>query len=187
MKIAGRSILLAALLTCLLSGNAGASTSSVADNLSNRTILSQPRDPSFNFLLAQQAVDSTQLQTSPSLKRKSPYMAIFYSFIPGIIVHGSGHFYAGDARTGSRLLGAEAAGGLLIVGGFFLGLAGVQTEAGFAVLSGGILFVGSWVYDVVRSPLVVKKHNKELLERKQGQLRFRTKDRDLRLELVWRF
>ncbi len=88
VKIAGTSILLAALLTCLLSGNASASTSSVADNLSNRTLLSQPRDPSFNFLLAQQAVDSTKLQTSPSLKRKSPYMAAFYSVIPGRVAGG---------------------------------------------------------------------------------------------------
>ena len=140
-----------------------------------------------SLIFAQQMVDSITGPPLDSLKLRNPYMAIFYSFVPGIIVHGSGHFYAGDSRTGTRLLLAEAAGGGLIFVGIVLTMAGVQTEAGFAVLSGAILFVGSWVYDVVRSPLVVKKHNKELLDRKQGQLRFRTKDGDLRLELVWRF
>ncbi len=140
-----------------------------------------------SLFFAHQMVDSITVPPLDSLKLRNPYMAIFYSFVPGIIVHGSGHFYAGDARTGTRLLGAEAAGGLLIVGGFFLGLAGVQTTAGFAVLSGAVLFVGSWVYDVVRSPLVVQKQNRELLESKQGQLKFQTKDGDLRLVLVWRF
>ncbi len=187
MKIAARLILLTALLMYLLSGNANASTSGLRDNLSNHRLLSQPRDQCFSFLFAQQAEDSTKLQTPPSFKGKSPYMAILYAFVPGIIIRGSGHFYAGDRRTGSRLLGAEAAGGLLIAGGFYLGLAGVQTEAGFALLSGVILFVGSWVYDVVGSPLVVQKQNKDLIERRQGQFRFQRKDGDLRLELVWRF
>jgi len=37
--------------------------------------------------------------------------------VPGLVVHGSGHFVAGDARTGSRLLLLEGAGlGTLAVG-----------------------------------------------------------------------
>ncbi len=141
----------------LLCGNATASTSGVPDNLSNRTLLSQPRDYRFNLLFAQQMVDSITAPPLDSLKLRNPYMAIFYSFVPGIIVHGSGHFYAGHARTGARLLGAEAAGGVLIYGSIVLTMADSQTGAGLAALAGVTLFVGSWVYDVVRSPLVVQQ------------------------------
>lgn len=114
-------------------------------------------------------------------------MAAFYSVIPGVLVHGSGHFYAGDARMGARLLGAEAAGGLLISGSVVLTMAGAQTAAGFAVLSGAILFVGSWAYDVIGAPLAVQKYNSALLGKKPVGLQLHIKDGEPRLAVVWRF
>ncbi len=118
MKIATRSILLTALLMCLLPANANASTNSVPDNLTNRRVLSQPRDQRFSFLFAQQAEDSTKLQAPPSLKLKSPYMAAFYSVIPGVAFHGAGHVYAGKIPTAITLFGCELLGvGLGFLGG----------------------------------------------------------------------
>ncbi len=187
MRKAAGCLLLLVLLVCWFCHESHSSTSMGHFHLSNTTVRGAQQVERSNVLFAQQAEDLTVLQTPPSLKLKKPYMAVFYAFVPGIIVHGSGHFYAGDSKTGTRLLLAEAAGGGLIFVGVVLTMAGGQTVAGFSALSGAILFVGSWVYDVVRSPLVVKRHNRELLETKQGQLRFRTKDGDLRLELVWRF
>ena len=116
-------------------------------------------------------------------------MAVVYAVVPGLVVHGSGHFYAGKTKTGMLLLGAEVAGAFLMFLTPAAGSPGLEYNPDWELwqFAGAVLFVGSWVYDVARSPLVVKKQNKELHERKQGQLRFRGKDGDLRLELVWRF
>lgn len=73
---------------------------------------------------------------------------------PGFLVHGLGHYYAGDSRTALSLLLAELAGiGLIIAGsviddstnggGSTGGIRNALTH------SGVLLFFGSWVADIV--------------------------------------
>lgn len=189
MKIAGRSILLTALLMYPLPGNARASTSGVPSDVSNRTLLSQPRDYRFNLLFAQQAEDSTKLRISPSLKLKSPYTAVFYSVIPGAVFHGAGHVYAGKIGTGIALFGSELVGlGLMSVGAIAeFGEEESGDKGGTAAFVGLVLFFGSWVYDLIESPAAVNKRNAELLKQKPAGVEFRTRDGQLRLVAVWRF
>jgi hypothetical protein len=102
---------------------------------------------------------------------------VFYAIIPDIMVHGSGHFYAGKTKTGFLLLGTEVAGTGLV---FLAGLAGfAEAEGGESYIdpelwgfAGLLLFVGSWVYDVVMSPIAVKKDNQKLVGKKSTNLKF---------------
>jgi hypothetical protein len=141
------------------------------------------------FLLAQQSQDSTAVKKMNSLKLKSPYMAIFYSVVPGIIVHGSGHFYAGKTNTGYLLLGTEAAGLLFLYLGFeeALGGSSYQNDADIMGWTGLALFSGSWLYDVIGSPIAVQKQNQKLFKGENTELRFQPKDSGLRLVLVCHF
>ncbi|NIN00599.1 MAG: hypothetical protein GTO24_21690 [candidate division Zixibacteria bacterium] len=124
-----------------------------------------------------------------SLKLKSPYMAVFYSFFPGVLVHGSGHFYAGKAGIGSALLGFEAAGALLLYFGSLSAFQGSshQNDTDAMGYMGLVLFAGSWVYDLVDSPIVVVRQNKYLRQEKRAGIKLKMKDGDLRLVAVWRF
>ncbi|EYF05807.1 hypothetical protein [Chondromyces apiculatus] len=47
-------------------------------------------------------------------------LAIGTSFVPGLLVHGSGHFVAGHSATGWKLLAMEGVGATGVVGGFAL-------------------------------------------------------------------
>jgi TM2 domain-containing membrane protein YozV len=189
MKIAGRSVLLTALLMYLLSGNANASTRGVPDNLSNRTLLSQPRDQRFSFLFAQQTEHLTELQTPPSLKLKSPYMAALYSVIPGAVVHGCGHFYAGEGNTGVLLLGLEFSGGVLLFLGFQSAFGGPshQGDADMLGFAGLLLFAGSWVYDMVGSPIAVARRNRYIREIQQSEFDMKRQQREFKLTFTWHF
>jgi len=75
---------------------------------------------------------------------------------PGVLVHGAGHWYTGDTPTAARLLVAELAGIVLVVGSELLGAATNDSgELGaprrLLTYSGGLLFFGSWVADIVGS------------------------------------
>lgn len=61
------------------------------------------------------ARDPTCAQDKPSDSRRG--LSVAASFVPGILVHGSGHFVSGQTRTGWKLLGAEGIGlGLALAG-----------------------------------------------------------------------
>jgi len=72
--------------------------------------------------------------------------------VPGILVHGAGHWVAGDRRTAKRLLRWQGLGlGLAAVGGIAIGVSGAADEMmpGVVLLMpGGGLFVLSWLADV---------------------------------------
>ena len=92
-------------------------------------------------------------------------LAIF----PGVIVHGTGHFYAGDRSTARKLSRVGQFGYLLTGAGVGLGFGahaameedldglGVSLYSGAAVVGGaGILYLlSAWVYDVVDTPRAV--------------------------------
>lgn len=75
---------------------------------------------------------------------------------PGVLVHGTGHWYVGDTPTAARLLIAELAGVVLVVGSELLGAATNDSgELGaprrLLTYAGGLLFFGSWAADIVGS------------------------------------
>ena len=171
------------------SDSAHASTSHLQTYVSTSGSLILQQEKSSSFFFAQQMEDSIKVGDVDSIKLKDPNKAIFYAFIPGIIVHGAGHFYAGERTTGFLLLGSELVGATLILGGTSTGWGrSSPTRKGFTVaLIGGTLFFGSWIYDIVKSPLVVQKQNQKLLQANHTQLKFEIRHKYLRLVTVWRF
>jgi hypothetical protein len=116
-------------------------------------------------------------------------MAIFYSIIPGIFIHGSGHFYAGKTNTGTLLFGAEAAGVLITYLGFLSSFRGIenQDDTDLMGLVGVVLFAGSWVYDVIGSPIAVRKQNRKLIQNSNTELKLQPGKIGLHLSLVFYF
>jgi len=171
------------------SDSAHASASHLQTYVSTSGSLILQQEKSSSFFFAQQMEDSIKVGNVDSIKLKDPNKAIFYAFIPGIIVHGAGHFYAGERTTGFLLLGSELVGATLILGGTSTGWGrSSPTREGFTVaLIGGTLFFGSWIYDIVKSPLAVQKQNQKPLQGNYTQLKFETRQGDLRLVTVWQF
>lgn len=78
------------------------------------------------------------------------------SIVPGVLVHGAGHFAAGDPVTAQRLLLAEGIGlGLMAIGGVGIWATGGADEAFIPLYSaawlGAGLFATSWLADVYGS------------------------------------
>ena len=114
------------------------------------------------------AVDTVQKgypNNSKNVKKKSPTAAFLIALVPGSVVHGAGHFYAGKLKTGAFLVGTELAG----IGLFYLGAVSGMSEnledekdRGELEWIGFGLFLFSWLYDVIESPSVVNKQNQRL-------------------------
>lgn len=128
------------------------------------------------------AADSSQSSKAHFNKPlKAPGTAIGLATFPGIVVHGSGHFYAGRPITGVLMLLAEA-------GAVYMAYQGVsdvytvvdenlngnltdieiienlsETEKisqGIGLAAGGlVLFLSSWFYDMSGAPIVVEMEN----------------------------
>jgi len=131
------------------------------------------RSNSLNYLYTQEPMVNDTIyekanESTPG-KLKSPTKALVIALVPGSVVHGAGHFYAGKTKTAFVLFGAEIIGaGMAFLGGAVSNLphdtGGESGSGGDAVLILGLgLFVGSWMYDVMQSPLVVKNQNDKLL------------------------
>ena len=135
-----------------------------------------------------ETADSTQLREANTIKAKEPYKAFLYALVPGAVLHGAGHFYAGKTGTGFLLVGSELVGATLMIAGSGRGWGrGYLTTEDVAMeLVGGALFFGSWLYDIVRSPLIVDKENQQLKE-SQADLRFRMHSTSLKLVITWQF
>lgn len=102
-----------------------------------------------------------------SLKLKSPNTALFYALVPGFVVHGAGHFYAGKPKVGVILLLAGTAGEVMVVGGgigFAFSGSKVDTGTQMLIATGGILFIGSWLYDVFVAPKVVEEEREQFFQ-----------------------
>ena len=102
--------------------------------------------------------------------RKEPVVAFAVALIPGSVVHGLGHYYAGDPETGKTLLVTEGVSlGLVLVGGVFLSSQLNSLECSsdcvigaISISAGTIGFLGSWVYDVIGSPFAAQRYNRKL-------------------------
>ena len=102
--------------------------------------------------------------------RKSVILGSLLSFFPGLLVPGVGHYYAGDAKTGRRLLRVgeigwvlTAVGGGLVVGGVAAsdndldGVAvGLYVAGGTAGGIGLTYLLSAWFYDMWDTPRAVR-------------------------------
>ncbi len=105
----------------------------------------------------------TQARTAPQValrdqhnKRAHRVRATLAALFPGVLIHGSGHYAAGDTKTGNRLLLTSAVGaGLAITGGaslFWTGANRRVSEMGIPLLVSGLgIFGASWLADVYGS------------------------------------
>jgi hypothetical protein len=86
-----------------------------------------------SLLLAQAPGQDAAPAAPPPLQRRP--LAVGASVVPGLVLHGSGHFVAGDRRTALRLLVMEGIGiGAVGTGALILGATGVSRW-----LAGGII------------------------------------------------
>lgn len=149
---------------------------------------------SLRYLCAQnQSPDDTGSLNHPNnrnLRLKDPNKAILYAAIPGFVVHGAGHFYAGKTKTGLLLLGTEVLSFAFFVVGalaeFGQSESGGKADMHPGVLfaTGTVLFYGSWLYDLFASPGEVKKRNEELLKSKNINVKFQLKEDGYCFKLV---
>jgi hypothetical protein len=177
-----KTVLITFLWTAILLPYSNASTYNQETYVSRKNWESLRLRHSCNSFFAQQTQDTTRIKTTESLKLKNPNIAFFYAFIPGFFVHGAGHFYAGEKKTGWILVAGEVVSlGVLT----FSGLVGFAQAMGgessissdMLALTGSVIFIGTWVYDLIGAPIAVKKNNQILLQ-KQSQA--------IKLEPGWR-
>ncbi len=104
---------------------------------------------------------------------KLPGVASGLAVAPGVLVHGSGHFYAGRPLTGAVLVAAEAVSLYMVYRGVrdiysqvdaidfdtfsnFDGNSG-QISNGLGLAAGGLMiFLASWLYDITGSAQAVE-------------------------------
>ncbi len=99
---------------------------------------------------------------------RSPTTAFLLSAGPGLVVHGLGHYYAGDRRTGGILLMSEIFGLALMnlnhpgssVGRRITDRDEVGLRSGNLDAVGRVLFFGSWLYDLAKSGDAVRARNR---------------------------
>lgn len=71
--------------------------------------------------------DTDEESNSPKDKPKSSLLATAAAFVPGLLLHGAGHYVAGEKDTAKELLAWEAVGfGLMAVSGAMLGFSGAS-------------------------------------------------------------
>jgi TM2 domain-containing membrane protein YozV len=178
MKELGKEIGLAIFFICFLSAETYPSTNRT------QTYVSKSGCPA--LLFAQQTNDSVKVDKFQSRKSKSPWIALGIALVPGVAIHGAGHFYAGKPTTGFLLLGAEGIGAYVVflsaIASFPEGEGG--EDADLWGLVGFVLFAGSWVYDVVGSPITVMMENKNLRLRKSPNMKFEFNDKDDSIKIV---
>ena len=135
------------------------------------------RNNSLYYLSAQETIASDTIDNKATVpktgKLKSPTAALVIALVPGAVVHGAGHFYAGKTKTAIGLFGAEILGGVFV----YFGALGSSlhsdtggeggSNAGPIVLFLGLgLFIGSWIYDIADSPSVIKSQNDQAVGKK---------------------
>ena len=123
--------------------------------------------------------------SNPQQLYKSESFGLQLAFFPGVLVHGMGHMYSGHTGKGLLLFLSELTGVLMIIGdnidppGFQyspppdppesdpdpenipIDFSGNYDEGGTGILTyiGAAMFLGSWIYDCVKTPLLVREYN----------------------------
>ena len=124
--------------------------------------------------------DATQPESAQSIleqkSHRSSGVAISLALVPGVVLHGAGHFYANRPWTAGVLLLAEA-GGLVMAyrGGRdvysavdsvdfnnfsnYHGDTGQLSNGMGLALGGVMIFLSSWLFDLTGSPLAADQNN----------------------------
>lgn len=96
----------------------------------------------------------------------SPEKALFRSINPGIVIHGSGFFYAKDTNMGMSLLSAEIVSVIIMAISSAEFFSPAQQDDTYVVtrnvfIAGAAIFGGSWLYDIIFSGGAADKYNKD--------------------------
>jgi hypothetical protein len=166
------------LFTSVLPADALPSTDRVETYVSQNDSPLVAWDGPSDLLVAQHHEDSITVSREVYGRRKDPGKALLYALLPGLVVHGAGHFYAGDKTAGWALVGGEVLGLCLIA--YAAGArsdykplsSDLDDEAETIGYFGAGLFVGTWIYDVIGAPLAVQRENREFLGGENIGLRF---------------
>jgi hypothetical protein len=109
----------------------------------------------------------TIIETEPQVSRQwgrnqplSPGGATAYAIIPGFFVHGIGHLYAHDYRTGAILFGVQVVAGTWFIAEIFGPMMGRDhdPQASIAVATFAAYWV-SWIYDIVHAGAAASQYN----------------------------
>lgn len=132
------------------------------------------------FFAGAAKADATAATPPPSvfeMQKHSKALSVTLSIVPGIVIHGMGHYYAGRPGTGLVLTMLEVGAGALIGIGAANGLdevdkltsdeklpegIGVVTRAEGMIVGGTVLFLTTWLYDVFGAPKAVGADNADL-------------------------
>jgi hypothetical protein len=101
-------------------------------------------------------------------RKKSPAMAFVYGFFPGFVIHGIGHNYIGETRTGNLLLAGELISIAVVSISIPMGIGksldnepGGESAADALTYVGLMIFAVTWVYDFTAAPYKAYTMNKE--------------------------
>jgi hypothetical protein len=166
------------LLICFLCAKTYPSTNETETSVSRSGLKNSPQRGYSGLLFAQQMEDSVKAESLDSIKLRDPRMAALYAIMPGMLVHGSGHFYAGEKTTGWVLVAGEILSLAMLTYSIGVGIGkstdGATSNGSSEVVGvvGVALFMGTWIYDVIGAPLAVEKQNRKLHEKKSANLKF---------------
>ena len=115
-------------------------------------------------------------QSEKKFDEKSPWLAGFLAVVPGLPIHGLGHYYASKPIEGTACLLLEGASIYMGYQAFTIinayssdnGLGdnpaintGQINKAISLVIGGTLLFTTTWIYDIVGAPMACNVWNKE--------------------------
>jgi len=102
-------------------------------------------------------------------EQKSALVGELLAVFPGILVHGTGHRYAGNADKANEILAMEGyslltagLGGGLYTVGVTQDAKAVEIAGWVGIGVGGIAFLGTWIYDLVYTPSEIDRYNRQL-------------------------
>ena len=98
-----------------------------------------------------------------SIKKKDPEVAMLLAIVPGCLFHGAGHLYLGKKQEAAMLFSAEVLGLCTMYASFAGGWSNnhkIRERAYIGMKIGGIIFLGSWVYDIIAAPILCYRMNK---------------------------
>lgn len=119
----------------------------------------------------QAEIGELDLPESVRTRLRSEKTAMNWAMLPGLVVRGLGHLYAGDKQTFTKLLLIEV--GCLAVGGvgfYFVlsgGMSGDKTTEfiGKVMLITSVVgFIASWIYDANAVAGKVREYNRKIIE-----------------------
>jgi hypothetical protein len=102
---------------------------------------------------------------------KDPFMAEVFAVLPGVAFHGSGNFYAGDTKFGTKMLTMEILGGGFAMWGYNIihqpdnwgpYFGANSQQAGYWIKAGGVAMVLiSWIGDIATASEAADSWNKD--------------------------